>query len=122
MDVNLSEPLPAGITYVSDDAASVGWNCTQAATTLACNLPFMAANASNTINVTVTASTVGTTSNAVTVNAAQTDSNPADNSDTETTEIIAAAAAGGSLGWLSGVLLLPLLLRSFAFRRKSPGK
>jgi len=116
MDVNLSEPLPAGITYVSDDAASTGWICAQAATTLECNLPLMNPGASNTINVTVTASAVGTTSNVVTLSAAQTDSNPADNTDTETTEIVASdSGGGGSLSWFISLLLLPLALRRKIF-------
>jgi len=95
---------------VSDDAATAGWNCTQAATTLECNLPFMEPGATNTINVVVTANTAGTTTNTVTASAAQTDIHTADNTDSETTEIVG-GGGGGSLGWLSGLLLLPFGLR-----------
>ena len=138
MDVNLSEPLPSGITYVSDDSASAGWNCAPAATILECNLPFMAPGTNNTINVTVTASSAGTTTNTVTASAAQTDVNAADNTDIETTEIVVGDntdtetteivvgdngdvsgsdnGGGGSLGWLTGLLLLPFALRRRGFK------
>jgi len=131
MDVNLSEPLPTGITYVSDDAAAAGWNCGMAATALECNLPFMNPGATNTISVTVTASAAGTATNDVTASSAHVDANPADNADSESTEIVAsteddastdAPAAGGSssssLSWFSGLLLLPLVFRR-RFNRRS---
>ena len=87
LDVNLFEPLPGEVSYVSDDAASAGWNCTNTSGTLACNKPFMTSSEMNSINITVTADTLGTASNTVTLNAAQSDANAADNSDTETTSI-----------------------------------
>lgn len=129
MDINLSEPLPTGLTYVSDDSATAGWNCSVASTTLECNLPFMNPSASSTINVTVTADNAGTINNVVTVSSAQTDSDTSDNSDTETTEVTAPAATvssggggGGSLGWLSGLLLLPFFLRRKSLSQKLQSK
>jgi len=131
-NVTLSEPIPAGISYVSDDAASAGWNCALADSTLECNLPSMASGAMSTINVTVTALSAGTTSNVVSVTSDQTDTNTADNTDTETTVIVGATVdppveptgtiptfsglvtdggGGGSLSWLTGLLLLPFSLR-----------
>jgi uncharacterized repeat protein (TIGR01451 family) len=111
MDVNLSEPLPAGLTYVSDDAASLGWVCGQNGTTLNCNKPFMTAGEVSTILVAVTADTAGTLSNTVTVTGAQIDANVNDNTDTETTEVVAGAgtttpAATGGGGALGGFSLL----------------
>lgn len=119
LDVNLTMPLPTGLTYVSDDATSSGWNCAVAATDLVCHKPFMnAGTMMNTINVTVKATSEGTLNNTVTVSTAQTDTNPADNTDTETTEVDAApptppssGSSGGSLGLGSLLLFLPLWLR-----------
>jgi len=111
MDVNLSEPLPSGLTYVTDDSAAVGWSCAQDALTLNCNKPFMTAAEVNTINVTVTADATGDFSNTVSVSAAQADSNPADNTDTETTHVKGKGGGGGALGVFSLLLALPLCLR-----------
>ena len=115
LGITLSEPLPTGVTYVSDDAASAGWNCALESSVLSCNKPVMNAAEVSTINVTVTAITEGTQSNTVTVNASQTDVNTADNTDTEITEVKkkSGGSGGGSLSWLMGVLLVP-----FTFRRK----
>ena len=123
LDVNLSEPLPSGLGYVSDDSATAGWNCAQVVATLECNKAFMNAAEISTINVTVTATTVGTQSNTVTASAAQVDANAVDNTDTETTDVLAApdvpaadvpaasGGGGGSLGVFSLLLALPLWLR-----------
>ena len=117
MGVELTGPIPVGVTYVSDDSASAGWLCTAEASTLVCNLPFLNPGARSTINVTVESITAGTASNTVTVSAAQADSNPDDNTDTETTASFlnaggTSSSSSGSLGWLSGVLFL------FALRRR----
>ncbi len=117
LDVNLSMPLPADLTYVSDDAATSGWNCAAVGTNLTCHIPFMNVDMMmNTINVTVKATSEGTLNNTVTVSAAQTDTNTADNTDTETTEVNAAppssgSSGGGSFGIVSLLLFLPLWLR-----------
>ncbi len=87
LDVNLSESIPAGLNYVSDDSATAGWNCTQVSSILECNKAFMAAAEISILNVTVTADTVGTFDNTVTVNSAQIDTNIADNTDTEITDV-----------------------------------
>lgn len=87
MDVNLSELLPAGVSYVSNDGASEGWNCSEDAGTVSCNKPFMIAAETNTIFLTVSADLPGTVSNTATVNAAQTDANATDNASTQTTLI-----------------------------------
>ena len=126
LDVNLKQPLPADLSYVSDDAVTSGWKCLLTGANLACDKPFMSAAEVSTINVTVTATAAGTLSNTVTVSAAQTDASTADNSDTETT-VVNAAPPGtlapapatsssedsetGSLGVVSLLLVLPLWLR-----------
>ena len=135
LDVNLNDPLPTGLRYVSDDAVTAGWNCVLSGANLVCNKPFMSAAEVSTINVTVTATAAGMLSNTVTASAAQTDVSTADNSDTETTVVNAAppgtpppatppgasppAASSsededlstGSLGVVSLLLILPLWLR-----------
>ena len=122
MDVNLNTALPAGLAYVSDDAAGMGWNCAELATTLNCNKPFMTPAEMNTINITVKATAAGTLSNTVTASAGQVDTNAADNTDTETTEVEAKAVVPGDdddgilgIGSMQGVfsllIALPLWLR-----------
>ncbi len=116
LDLNLSEPVPAGLTYVSDDSASAGWSCALSVATLACNKPYMDPAAVSTLNVTVTAgaSTAATVNNTVVVNAAQTDVNAANNTATESTIVVAVASSsssGGALGVFTLLLALPLWLR-----------
>ncbi len=119
LDVNLSEPLPAGLTYVSDDSASAGWACAQAGATLNCNRAFLDVAQVSAINVTVTANIAGELSHTVTATAAQIDANSSDNSDTETTLVEDASGdtsgkgggGGGAISGLSFLLFLPLWLR-----------
>ena len=95
MDVNLNDPLPVNVTYVSDDGTSLGWSCSEVTGTLSCNKPFMTAGEVNTIDVTVSADVISTANdNTVTVNAAQTEiATVADNTNTELTDIVADAIA-----------------------------
>ena len=111
LDVSLSEPLPTGLTYVSDDSTSVGWSCGLTGATVNCSKPFMTRGETNTIQVSVKADAdaSGTLSSTVTVEAAQTDANAADNTDTETTVIV--AGGGGSFSLTPLLLLLPLWFR-----------
>ena len=121
MDVNLSTALPTDLVYLSDDSASLGWNCTELSTTLNCNKPFMTPAEVNTISVTVQASAAGTQSNTVIATAAQVDANAADNTDTEITEVEAKVVAssdddgvlgiGSMHGLFSLLIALPLWLR-----------
>ena len=129
LDVNLNEPLPTGLSYVSDDAATSGWNCVLTGANLVCNKPFLNAAEVSTVNVTVTATAAGTLSSTVSASAAQTDASTADNADTETT-VVNTAQPGtqpsgttavapssdedlstGSLGAISLLLVLSLWLR-----------
>jgi uncharacterized repeat protein (TIGR01451 family) len=111
MDVSLSEPIPTGLTYVSDDAATVGWGCALTGATVNCSKPFMTVGETNTIQVSVKADAdaSGTLSSTVTVEAAQTDANAADNTDTETTVIV--FGGGGSFSLTPLLFLLPLWFR-----------
>ena len=131
MDVSLSEPIPTGLTYVSDDAATVGWGCALTGATVNCSKPFMTVGETNTIQVSVKADAdaSGTLSNIVTVEAAQTDANTVDNRDTETTVIAdtdtdagtgtgtgtgtaaAGSGGGGSFSLTPLLFLLPLWIR-----------
>ena len=113
LDVNLSEPLPAGLTYVSDDSASAGWACAQAGATLNCNRAFLDVAQESTINVSVTANTAGELSHTASVTGAQIDAN---SSDTETTLVEGASendggGGGGAISWLAFLLFVPLWLR-----------
>ena len=66
------------------------------------------------VNVKADADASGTLTNIVTVEAAQTDANTVDNTDTETTVIAAAdtaAGGGGSFSLTPLLLLLPLWIR-----------
>ena len=124
MDVNLSTDLPSGLTYVSDDSASIGWNCAELATTLNCNKAFMIPAEMNTINVTVQASAAGTQSNTVIATAAQVDANATDNTDTETTEVEAKAVVPGDddngvlgIGSMQGLFSLLIALPLWLKRR-----
>ena len=127
MDVSLSEPIPTGLTYVSDDAATVGWGCALTGATVNCSKPFMTVGETNTIQVSVKADAdaSGTLSNIVTVEAAQTDAKTADNTDTETTVIAATATTttvvtdqSGFFGIGSFSLTPLLLLLPLWFRRR----
>jgi uncharacterized repeat protein (TIGR01451 family) len=113
MDVSLSEPIPTGLTYVSDDAATVGWGCALTGATVNCSKPFMTVGETNTIqvNVKADADASGTLSSTVTVEAAQTDANAADNTDTETTVIVFGGGGGGIFSLTPLLLLLPLWIR-----------
>ncbi len=112
LDVNLTEPLPVGITYVSDDSAAAGWSCAPAAGTLNCARAILGVAEVSTINVTVTADIAGVLSHTATVAAAQIDANSSDNSDTETTTVEGASSGGGgAISWLSFLLFVPLWLR-----------
>ena len=87
-DVNLSNPIPASLSYVSDDSASAGWDCELIGTTLNCNKPSMSVSEVSNINLTVTAAAIGTLSNTASVTATETDIDSSDNTATETTTVI----------------------------------
>ena len=90
--VTVTDTLPAGTTFVS--ATGTGWTCNEAAGTVTCTRPALAAGASAPdITITVTApGIVGTITNTATVAANETDSVPGNNSDAEDTDVQAPPA------------------------------
>jgi N-acetylglucosamine-6-sulfatase len=83
--VAVSDPLPTGVTYVSASASQ--GSCSQAAGTVDCSLGTLANAASATVTIVVRPTTPGTLSNTASVTSTTADPAPANNSDTETTEI-----------------------------------
>jgi len=136
-----STVLPDGLSYVSDDGSTTGWDCALNVAILNCNKGFLNAAEISTIDITVTANTAGEQVTSTSISSAQTDTNPSDNTDTETTTVEAAvvpdppddptpdnggdstpddptpASSGGGGGSLSGfslLMLIPLaLMRRF---------
>jgi uncharacterized repeat protein (TIGR01451 family) len=82
-NVVVTDSIPAQVSYVSDDAG-----CSIAGSTLTCNLGNMASGASTTIQVTVSALTVGTANNTATVATSDSDYNPNNNTSSATVTII----------------------------------
>ena len=88
--VSLSDPLPAGFTFVS---ATVGsGTCSQSGGTVSCNLAQLAPGDATTVTITVTAPSTGSGSvaNTATISATQPDPVPADNTATVSTVLNAA--------------------------------
>ncbi|GEM_PF-1629650 len=88
--VSVTDPLPAGVTFVS--ASGTGWTCNQAAGTVTCTMPTLAVGPANpiTINVTAPVST-GALSNTATVSSSTTDPTPGNNSSTNNLTVVAQA-------------------------------
>ena len=88
--VSLSDPLPAGLTFVSATAGS--GTCSQSGGTVTCALGQLAPGAATTATVTVTAPATGSgpVSNTTTVAATQPDITPGDNTATSTVVLNAA--------------------------------
>lgn len=86
----VSDALPSGVSFVS--ASGTNWSCSASGGTVSCLLPTLAAGASSTITLVVTAPTSGgTVSNTATISASSPDGNAANNSATTTTTVNAAA-------------------------------
>ena len=83
--VVLTDPLPAGITYVS--ATPSQGTCSQAAGTVTCPLGTIASGANATVSVVVTPTTDGTLTNTASVSSATTDPNGGNNGASETTDV-----------------------------------
>ncbi len=88
--VSVTDPLPAGVSFVS--VSGTGWTCNQALGTVTCTMSSLAVGAANpiTINVTAPASAATLTSTA-TVSSATTDPTPANNSSTNILNAVAQA-------------------------------
>jgi uncharacterized repeat protein (TIGR01451 family) len=93
-NVVVTDVLPAGTTFVS--ATGTGWTCNELTGTVTCTQASLAVGAANPITITVTtANATALLSNTATVDADETDGTPADNSDTETTNVVSLAADVG---------------------------
>jgi len=87
--VLVTDTMPAGVPFVS--VSSTKGTCTRSGNILTCRIPSLAANASATIMLNVKPATPGTISNAATAVANEPESDPADNTSTESTTITASS-------------------------------
>ncbi len=85
-NVTLTDPLPAGVTFVQ--AVSSQGNCSETGGTVTCLLGTLADDVSATVTITVTADTAGGLSNTVSVSADEIDSNAVDNAVTLSTTVL----------------------------------
>lgn len=104
--VTVTDTIPAGLTYVSDDAG-----CSYAAPTLTCVVGVVDTNDTPEITVTVRGNTVGTHTNSASVTGTGTESDPSNNTDTSDMQVLPATdlrleksapstvAAGGTLAY-----------------------
>ncbi len=90
-NVIVMDPLPTDVTYLSSSATNPG-TCSEAGGTVTCTFSSMNNAATATISILTLAGSPGTATNTATVRADQTDSNPANNTSTQT-EIITAATS-----------------------------
>ena len=95
-NVTLVDTLPAGITYQS--ATPSQGSCSESGGVVTCPLGTITASGNATIAVVVTApSTAGLINNSATVSMDQQDLNSGNNTDNETTNIVAACPSGGTV-------------------------
>ena len=81
--VTLTDTLPAGVSYVSDDAG-----CAQNGQTVTCALGSVSKNGGTaSVTITVVADSAGSVTNTATVSSNEVDADSADNTDSETTLI-----------------------------------
>lgn len=80
-NVVVTDTLPTGVTYGSATPSGSG-SCTQAGVTVTCTYASLANGGSASITIIVTPTTTGTIVNTATVNAAEADPTPADNTAT----------------------------------------
>ncbi len=92
--VEVEDKLPNELDLVS--AVPSQGTCTTTGKTVTCALGTLASGASASVTIKVLAKKAGQVSNTATVTAADTDSTPANNSDTETTAVVAAGGGGGA--------------------------
>jgi uncharacterized repeat protein (TIGR01451 family) len=88
--VSVTDPLPAGVSFVS--ASGTGWTCGQALGTVTCTIPSLALGAANPITINVTAPAgAATLTNTATVASAVTDPTPGNNSSTNILTVVPVA-------------------------------
>ncbi|HNB51644.1 MAG TPA: DUF11 domain-containing protein, partial [Anaerolineales bacterium] len=81
-DILVTDTLPSGVTYLSNDAG-----CSETSGVLTCGLEDISSGATHLINIAVTASQTGTFTNTAMVTTSALDPNPVNNTATETTTI-----------------------------------
>ncbi|HLA77452.1 MAG TPA: DUF11 domain-containing protein, partial [Vicinamibacteria bacterium] len=101
-NVAMTDPLPAGMGYVS---ATPSQGSCSGTSTVTCDLGTIASGGSATVSIVVTGAVTGTHSNTATVAATETDPNSANNSATETTTVtpltdLAIVKSGPALAYL----------------------
>lgn len=114
-NLTLTDALPAGVSFVSDNAA--GGTCNNSSGTVICTLASLAPQATWQPSITVTATSAGSIKDTATVSASQPDPNTANNSANVTTNVTTPPASppssgggGGAFdGWDVLLLLLTLL-------------
>lgn len=88
--VTVTDPLPAGATFVS--ASGTGWSCSQAAGTVTCTMPSLAVGVASPITIVVTApNTAATLNNTATVSSTTADPVPGNNSSTSSNAVASSA-------------------------------
>ena len=93
--LSVSQTLPAGVTFGS--ATGSGWTCGHSSGTVTCTRPSLDAGAAPDITVQVTPGPAATIlSSSASVSAAESDPYPANNTDTETTTVVARYVAVGT--------------------------
>jgi len=85
-DVQVTDDVPEGTTFVSADASQ--GSCSEAGGTVTCDLGSLADGATVTITLTVGTEEAGLVENTATVSANELDPDEADNSDTEITNVV----------------------------------
>jgi uncharacterized repeat protein (TIGR01451 family) len=83
--VVVTDTMPSGVPFVS--VSSTKGNCTRSGNIVTCRIPSLAAAASASITLNLKPTASGTISNTATAQANEPDSNPANNSSTESTTI-----------------------------------
>jgi uncharacterized repeat protein (TIGR01451 family) len=92
--VTVTDPLPAGLTFVS--GSGIGWNCSAAGADVTCtSAAGLAASASSTVSLTVSveAAAAPSVTNAASVSAVEFDPNTANNHSSDTVAVIPIPAA-----------------------------
>ncbi len=107
-NVVVTDTLPAGVTFVS--ATPTQGSCSFSSPTVTCQLGTVNSGSSTTIILTTTVASAGVITNTASVAAQEADSNPANNTSTQTTTISTSPSISGfvrdSLGnAISGVLM-----------------
>jgi uncharacterized repeat protein (TIGR01451 family) len=91
--VQLTDTLPGGVTFSSATPSQGGCGGAVGGA-VSCNLGAIASGGNATVTLVVNPTQTGTVSNAVEVSATETDSDPANNTDTETTTVVPVVCDG----------------------------